>query len=519
MRRLIIFVLLFFTILAPGCSRGTPPAENKTAVSPASTPNPPAWVNYTNKNDGYQIEVPGAWTLDAGREGIVTRLTSDDHMAIIEIFAQPLNGISASDYLGYSNQHIVKQEQGVKLLAQNNQPVKKMKAYRLMWQRPQINGRSNDLYLYREISLLFPQTVYTFTLKTDPAHFEQYSPVLDHVTESFASCPSVNTLPDSPPAFTPKDIDLQGKTMHVHIPSDKLMFGIFNPAFHPYKYNPAQMPLFNKYEDSLGYHFDFIMTYFTFKQSYPQTLVDNSYAAGRMMMLTWQPVLIDGPSPANITIPNIINGDYDAYIRDWAQHLKVMGEPIFLRFANEMNGDWDPYCAWFFCKDTDLYIDAWRHIYNIFKAQGANNVLFVWNPHDRTYPNFKWNSPSCYYPGADYVDWVGLTCYNNGTSHSADKWRSFNQMYQPVYNDYLRQYPGKPFMITEFSCNEVGGDKKAWIKDCLASLPNYPNIRIATWYDQTDGKWLYRLDSTPGAKEAFRQGISSPYFLRNAITR
>ncbi|PKM78086.1 MAG: hypothetical protein CVU90_03415 [Firmicutes bacterium HGW-Firmicutes-15] len=155
----------------------------------------------------------------------------------------------------------------------------------------------------------------------------------------------------------------------------------------------------------------------------------------------------------------------------------------------------------------------------MIKQEGASNVLFVWNPHDRTYPNFKWNSPELYYPGSEYVDWVGLTCYNDGTSYPYGIWRNFNDMYRPVYNDYLLKYPRKPFMITEFSCNEAGGDKTAWIKECLSSLKNYPNIRIAVWFDKIEGKWLYRIDSQPSSKEAFKQGIKDPYYLRNAITR
>lgn len=74
-------------------------------------------------------------------------------------------------------------------------------------------------------------------------------------------------------------------------------------------------------------------------------------------------------------------------------------------------------------------------------------------------------------------------------------------------------------MITEFACNETGGDKKAWINECFSSLKNYPNIRIGVWFDLTVDKWLYPIDSTPGSKEAFKQGLNDPYYLRNAITR
>ena len=71
-------------------------------VSPAKTPVP-EWTEYINKIDGYQVEVPGAWALDSSKTGTVTKLSSSDRMAVINIFAQPLKSITANEYLNYSN--------------------------------------------------------------------------------------------------------------------------------------------------------------------------------------------------------------------------------------------------------------------------------------------------------------------------------------------------------------------------------------------------------------------------------
>ncbi|MCR4442527.1 MAG: hypothetical protein QHH10_09795 [Peptococcaceae bacterium] len=121
-------------------------------------------------------------------------------------------------------------------------------------------------------------------------------------------------------------------------------------------------------------------------------------------------------------------------------------------------------------------------------------------------------------PGDAYVDWIGLTGYNNGTSHPADTWREFDEIYQPLYADYLEHYPGKPFMITEFSCNETGGDKAHWIEKCMASLiKNYPNIKIATWFDSRDNAWFYQLNSSPEAFAAFKKGLQDGGWLKQAV--
>ena len=473
------------------------------------------WQNYQNGIDGYYIQYPGAWQVDESQKGIVTRFISEDQKCIIDVYAQPLNGISAEEYILFSNKKILEQKYDVKLAAHNTKPVKGIKAQRFMWVRPQLTNRPNDLNIYREIDLIFNQKVYTFIMKTDQDHFAQYSPVLDQILQSFMLVKPFESVNHQTYNPTVQDITLKGDKAEVIIPKDKVMFGVFHPLFHPRKYTPQSLEEYKAYENSLEHKFEMIMTYTEFDKGFPTKMVQDTYADQRIMMLTWHPW-----QEANINsvlIPDIVDGQFDNYIVDWAKQVKAVGEPLFVRFANEMNGDWDPWCTWFYSKDRDLFVEAWQRIHRIFQEQGADNAVFVWNPHDRSFPDFKWNAPELYYPGDEYVDWVGLTCYNNGTSYPYETWRNFNDMYRPIYDEYLAKYPGKPFMITEFSSNEVGGDKVAWVQDALRSLVNYPNIRIAVWYDQTDGKRLYRIDSTPEAKEAFRQGLTNPYYLKDGI--
>lgn len=489
-------------------------AAAATTQSTDTTPSPPNKM-YANDIDGYQIVVPDKWKLDAGRAGTVVSLSANDRLAFINIFAQPLKNISANEYLNYSNLHITGQEQGIEVLAQSQEPVNNQPAYQITWQRPKISARANDLNVYREIDLIYPGIVYTFILKTDAWHFWQSSSVMDGIVQSFEPRPQLRPAEKKAPEPAPQDIHLSGQTVELTIPADRLMFGIFNQDY----FLPEGSGPFIEYEKSLDYKFEFFMTYMDFWQEFPQEVVDRAYSEGRIMMLTWHPKMNPEVDKSSVLIPGIVNGDYDAYIRKCAKRMKAINEPVFLRFGNEMNGNYTLWCDWFYSKDADLYIEAYRHIYRIVKQEGADNVIFVWNPHDRSYPDFKWNSPELYYPGPDFVDWVGLTGYNGGTSYPNDAWRSFNHIYRPLYNEYLIKYPEKPFMISEFACNETGGDKKAWINECLSSLKDYPNIRMAVWFDLTVDKWRYPIDSTPGSKEAFKQGLKDSYYLKNAISR
>ena len=75
-------------------------------------------------------------------------------------------------------------------------------------------------------------------------------------------------------------------------------------------------------------------------------------------------------------------------------------------------------------------------------------------------------------------------------------------------------------MITEFACNEEGGEKDLWISKGLSLLTkNYPNIKIAVWFDGRDGLWQYQIDSSPEAFGAFKETIKNPVFVQGAVTK
>jgi mannan endo-1,4-beta-mannosidase len=140
-------------------------------------------------------------------------------------------------------------------------------------------------------------------------------------------------------------------------------------------------------------------------------------------------------------------------------------------------------------------------------------AIHVFNPHDRAFPDFLWNHSLLYYPGDEWVDWIGLTGYNNGVAHPGDRWRGFVEIHDPLYAEYLTWWPSMPFMITEFSSNENGGDKAAWIGECAATLQvRYPRIKVAVWFDQIDGLWEYQLSSSDASMAAFREALSRPEF-------
>src|SRR5690606_17176725 len=75
--------------------------------------------------------------------------------------------------------------------------------------------------------------------------------------------------------------------------------------------------------------------------------------------------------------------------------------PIFLRYASEMNGDWVKYHG-----DPELYREKFRLVSKVMKER-APNVAMVWCPFSTPV-----GSIPDYYPGDEWVDWVGVNIYS-----------------------------------------------------------------------------------------------------------
>ncbi|MFB9326278.1 glycosyl hydrolase [Paenibacillus aurantiacus] len=208
----------------------------------------------------------------------------------------------------------------------------------------------------------------------------------------------------------------------------------------------------------------------------------------------------------------------DAYLRELAKALGDSDVPIFLRFANEMNGDWVPWTG-----NPQLYIEKFRLVANVFREEAKNNVVMVWAPGEMP----KYNMTD-YYPGDAYVDWVGVSLYS-----------IFNPAYDPLklgedrsshldkFDQIYKLYASrKPVFISEGAVSymypEQKQDKTGWAvyktKEFYGSLPMvYPNVKGVFWFDSNKDSSqrmkYYMLSANPKLLDAYRTSIASPFYL------
>lgn len=164
---------------------------------------------------------------------------------------------------------------------------------------------------------------------------------------------------------------------------------------------------------------------------------------------------ITDPSYSGITTKTIVEGTLDAYIRQYAQDVKAYARPIFIRpICGEVNGNW-----WQTCSpnaNPDLtkadFINAWRHVVQIFREEGVTNVGWVWNLNTFPASPVSWGIDTdivSYYPGDEYVDWVGVDHYDYGNpSTPATNPFSVAQYLDPHYEFAVAHR--KPFFLAEW---------------------------------------------------------------------
>lgn len=97
-------------------------------------------------------------------------------------------------------------------------------------------------------------------------------------------------------------------------------------------------------------------------------------------------------------------GDYDRVIKKYGAWAKSTERPIYLRIGYEFDGPHNE------LKPKE-YVKAYRHIVDLLRKEGVDNIAFVW--HSYASEPFKGYKLSAWYPGDDYVDWVGISVFGH----------------------------------------------------------------------------------------------------------
>ncbi len=240
-------------------------------------------------------------------------------------------------------------------------------------------------------------------------------------------------------------------------------------------------------------------------------------AAGVVPMISWT---LERPHGACATLKDVTAGVYDAQLAKEAKIVVGMSVTIFIRFYKEFTDSQIDACAYGTAHPAGdptvngpLFVGAWKHVVDVFRANGVSNVQWIWGPTANLFTG-KGGGPDSktwkyFYPGDGYVDWIANDNYNKSQAivdYASDP--DIANWYSEV------AATGKPLMQAEtgagYDASLSPDPQTAWVKSAYTSLPTkYPAIRAWVYWN-AQGKQDYRLQGAGLA--AFKTMAADSYF-------
>lgn len=281
---------------------------------------------------------------------------------------------------------------------------------------------------------------------------------------------------------------------------------------------------FSAYERAVGRHpavFQFFSSYGT-----PLDWMFEAAESERSRLMIHVSTQTNGRE--TVTPGAIANGAEDAYLVRLNERIAAGGLPVYIRLMSEMNGHWNAYAAYDAdgrsrgaARSTAAFRRAWKRTVLIVRGGSVAaidrrllalglppvdtdagrlprpRVAFLWVPQVAGAPDTRANAPRAYWPGGEYVDWVGTDFYS--------KFPNFTGLER-----FYREFGGKPFVFGEWAM--WGRDDPAFVRRFFTWVRTHGRVRMLMYNqgNKTDGP--FRLHHFPRARRVLRAQLASSRF-------
>jgi hypothetical protein len=230
---------------------------------------------------------------------------------------------------------------------------------------------------------------------------------------------------------------------------------------------PKSYALVQTFQRATGVHPRVVVYYSSWWEPFRTSYAEMAYRHHAVVLVQLEPY--------NVPVSRIADGSQDWYLRRYAEEVRRFGHLVILSFAPEMNGNWSPWDAAHHTP-PDVWVAAWRHIVTLFRSRGARNVTWLWDASSGVHPP---EGMLAWWPGDQYVDWVGLDGYyyrrsDNFISKFAD------------YINAVRRITAKPILLAEVGIGPVAG-KARMLPDLFGGIRKYQLLGLV-WFDVNQHK-------------------------------
>jgi beta-mannanase len=257
---------------------------------------------------------------------------------------------------------------------------------------------------------------------------------------------------------------------------------------------PAGRDLLPALEAALGRPVDIASTYVDWSYVFPGPNERWMAAGGkRRVLLSWE--------PWGMRFSEVTSHRRDSYLESVANAMRAYPYELYVRPWPEMNGNWSTWQPTSDGKKKEggtpaEFVASWRYVVSFFHDRGVRNLKFVFNVDASDLPS---HTPvRDIWPGSAYVDVLGIDGFNWG----GGDWRSFEEIFAPMYATVTRLDPGLPVWIAEFGC-APGRARPGWLAEMMTTRA-FPRLRAVIYFDvESHRDW--RLD--PADREAIRSHL------------
>ena len=221
----------------------------------------------------------------------------------------------------------------------------------------------------------------------------------------------------------------------------------------------------------------------------------------------------------------VLSAEAGSYISEGVRSMSNLGATVLLRLGAEMNN-------WSDC-DPAVYIQAFQRVAQ--EAKRYPNVMMVFSPDNVSNRNVSFED---FYPGDQYVDWIGVSTYHNTNYASSN---GGDAAYRMDYTGYLTdayygtglydsdplvilrplarfaQNHNKPMMISEcgfsYRNTATGADQTSFAADQLNKFYSYvnmiyPQVKAVFYFDVALSGTYYTLAGNSTVASTYRNAIA-----------
>lgn len=210
--------------------------------------------------------------------------------------------------------------------------------------------------------------------------------------------------------------------------------------------------------------------------------------------------------PKGVPLGGIAAGHYDDYLHAFFSRIREdYGDmDVLIRFAHEMETRQDQilWYSWQLPGGEDYYKAMWEHVVSLGREE-APNIKWIWSPNRLDGFSKK------YYPGDEYVDYIGVTLNLRSTRFRL--YRDFGDFYEREGKKQYLDAAGKKIILGEVACAAADAEQKnEYLKSIFSYVREDPLIvGVVVFNENVSEDRQFNITDEPLFMDSFYEGIRS----------